>query len=72
MTEPAAALPLVVKYVCEGCGQHVFAFGIPRVPTHCLCMVCAWFCEHLSPEDMATYRKAAGLLMLERHPPLIP
>lgn len=48
--------------------MHVFAFGIARVPAHGFCSVCAWLCEHLSPEEMATYRKAAGLLMLERNP----
>lgn len=57
-----------VSYYCEGCGMHVFAFGIARVPAHGFCSVCAWLCEHLSPEEMATYRKAAGLLMLERNP----
>jgi hypothetical protein len=45
-------------YVCEGCGLHVFACGIPQPPAHGLCGTCAWLCEHVpDPEEMMKLRK---------------
>ena len=33
------------EYDCEGCGVHVFAFGIPAPPDSMFCATCAWWSE---------------------------
>lgn len=45
--------PEGIEFDCEGCGDHVFAYGIHRVPLHGLCNTCAWLCENVpDPEEM--------------------
>jgi hypothetical protein len=46
-----------VAYDCEGCGLHVYSFGITKVPRHQLCAVCAWLCEHEAPEHLMELRR---------------
>jgi hypothetical protein len=49
--------PVHVEWDCEGCGCHIIAFGIARIPSHQLCGSCLWFCEYLNPEDIAEVRR---------------
>ncbi len=65
MPEPhaiGAAAPDTVAFHCEGCGDHVFAFGIAAPPAHGLCSVCAWLCEEVpDPEQMMRLRRMLRL-----------
>lgn len=49
---------MTVEYVCEGCADHVTAFGIDEIPRHGFCATCAWLCEHCpDPQEMMLVRK---------------
>lgn len=47
----------VVEFVCEGCGLFVFAYGRSEPPSHRLCAVCEWCCEHVAPEEIMEMRR---------------
>jgi hypothetical protein len=49
-----------VEWDCEGCGAHVFAYGIARVPRHQFCAVCLWCNEHLYPGEMFSVLRTIG------------
>jgi hypothetical protein len=54
---------MTVQYACEGCGCEVVAMAIDFVPSHGLCLVCAWVCEHIpDPEMMMRYRMELNLV----------
>lgn len=60
----------VIEFDCEGCGYHVFACGIARVPAHGLCDTCAWLCEYMpDPEEMMALRAMLPALDREFHRP---
>lgn len=47
----------MIEFVCEGCGDHVYAFGRVSVPVSGLCAVCEWLCEYVpDPEAMMALR----------------
>lgn len=50
----------IVEFDCEGCGEHVVAFGIETIPSHGFCAVCAWLCENIiDPIEMMEIRAIA-------------
>ena len=51
----------MIEFDCEGCGLHVYAFGIDTVPKHHFCAACAWLCEFVpDPEEMEQIRRHGG------------
>jgi hypothetical protein len=53
----------MIEYDCEGCGCHVCAYGIERIPIHSLCCTCAWLCEHIPDPEimMKEYKRAHAI-----------
>jgi hypothetical protein len=48
----------LIEFDCEGCGWHVIAVGLDRVPKHGFCATCAWMQEFITdPEEMMRVRK---------------
>jgi hypothetical protein len=40
------------EFDCEGCGAHVYHFGLSKLPKHMFCATCLWLHEtNLSPEE---------------------
>jgi hypothetical protein len=48
---------MTAEYDCEGCAVHVIGFGLSEPPAHRLCAVCAWLCEHETPEQLMELRR---------------
>ena len=43
------------EYACEGCGVLIVRYG--RRPSHGLCVVCEFLCEHEPPERLMQMRR---------------